>query len=77
MKKKVLSLVLVLVLLLTAIPMAAIPASAASSALSFASAEFVGYKGWLTANDGQERYKQRGNSLGLAWWIISAGRMPV
>ena len=71
MKKRILSIALAVVLLLSCIPMIVIPVSA-SSALSFSEITFTGYKGWLDADaGGQDRYNQRGYDLGLQKGTLS------
>ncbi len=73
MKKKILSIVLAVVMLLSCIPVIMMTtASADSTSLSFSSVTFQGYKGWMDADKGgQERYKQRGNDLGLQAGTLS------
>ena len=59
MKKRIFSFLLAAVMVLLLIPVIAVPVSATSTPISIVGGSFEGYKGWLTANDGQTRYKQR------------------
>ncbi len=65
MKKKLLSFLLAAIMILSLIPVIAVPASATSSQINIIAGSFEGYKGWLKANDGQTRYKQRAYTYGL------------
>ena len=66
MKKRILSLFIAAIMILSLIPVIAIPASADDpTAIAIIDGSFVGYKGWLKANDGQDRYTQRGNTFGV------------
>ncbi len=67
MKKKILSIVLAVVLVLSCVPVIITAASAEeNTSMSFSSVTFKGYKGWMNPSAGdQERYKQRSYDLGL------------
>ena len=65
MKKRIFSFLLAAVMVLLLIPVIAVPVSATSTPISIVGGSFEGYKGWLTANDGQTRYKQRAYTYGL------------
>ncbi len=72
MKKKLLSLALAVVLVLSCVPVIITTASAESASLSFSSVTFKGYKGWMNPSaGGQERYKQRSYDLGLQAGTLS------
>lgn len=62
MKKKLLSILLAAVMVLSLIPAITVSASATSPKITITSGSFEGYKGWLKANDGEDRYKQRANA---------------
>ena len=61
MKKRFFSILLAVVMVLSLIPAITVSASATSPKITIKSGSFEGYKGWLKANDGQDRYKQRAN----------------
>ncbi|MBO4308332.1 MAG: hypothetical protein J5885_00705 [Clostridia bacterium] len=61
MKKKLLSILLAAVMVLSLIPAITVSASATSPKITITSGSFEGYKGWLKANDGKDRYTQRAN----------------
>ncbi len=65
MKKRILSMILTVVLLLSCVPVVAVSAET-SERISFTSATFTAYKGWLDADaGGKDRYNQRANALEL------------
>ena len=65
MKKKLFSILLAVVMVLSLIPAITVSASATSPKITITSGSFEGYKGWLKANDGGDRYKQRGGTFGV------------
>ena len=65
MKKKLFSILLAAVMVLSLIPAIALSASATPSAIAITNGSFTGYKGWLKANDGQDRYTERGGTFGV------------
>ena len=65
MKKRILSFLLAAVMVLLLIPVIAVPVSATPSSITITGGSFVGYKGWLKAYDGQNRYTQRGGTFSV------------
>ena len=72
MKKRILSMILAVVFILSCIPLVAVSADEAAEKISFSSATFTAYKGWKDADSGgQTRYEQRSNELPLQEGTLS------